>query len=111
MQYSFPNFIDSYGYRNAINDCHPLGMKAHQEDISPIHPSPFYASATFELPFLLDGATLIVYNSFGQVASCMEDLSGQSIVFYRNDLPAGMYFFSITENNKTISAGKFIIRD
>lgn len=79
-----------------------------QDDFN-IAPNPFSNQTTLQTGRLLIAASLVVYNSFGQVVKQMENLSGQTIVFQRDNLPSGLYFILITQDNKAISAGKLVI--
>lgn len=76
-----------------------------------INPNPFAQQTTFETDKVLKNATLIIYNSFGQRVKQIDNLCGQTIVFHRDNLPDGLYFVYVTEDNKTITADKLIISD
>ena len=47
--------------------------------------------------------------TFGQIIYQETGITRQEIVFYRNNNPAGIYFYILKQNNIIISAGKFLI--
>lgn len=74
-------------------------------------PNPFSFSTTLQTDNFLNNATLTLYNSFGQTVKRIDNLSGQTIIFHRDNLPSGLYFIRITQDNKAISADKLVIID
>ncbi|PHR16983.1 MAG: hypothetical protein COA38_21480 [Fluviicola sp.] len=74
-----------------------------------VYPNPFNASTTIELSTPVDNAELTVFNTYGQLVKQVENISGQEIQLSRSNLPSGIYFFKLTENNKIIAADKLII--
>ncbi|MCJ8289555.1 MAG: T9SS type A sorting domain-containing protein [Crocinitomicaceae bacterium] len=76
---------------------------------SKVYPNPFNASTTIELSTPVDNAELTVFNTYGQLVKQVENISGQEIQLSRSNLPSGIYFFKLTENNKIIAADKLII--
>ena len=76
-----------------------------------IFPNPFSTQTTLQTENLLKSATLTVYNSFGQILKQINNISGQRITLHRDNLPLGLYFVRLTEENKTIAIGKLVITD
>ncbi|MBC7778111.1 MAG: T9SS type A sorting domain-containing protein [Phycisphaerae bacterium] len=76
-----------------------------------IHPNPFSQETVLQSGTAFNNATLTVYNSEGQIVQEMANISGQSIVFQRGNLPSGIYFLRLGEKNKVSSAYKLIIVD
>ncbi|MBI4931793.1 MAG: T9SS type A sorting domain-containing protein [Bacteroidetes bacterium] len=76
-----------------------------------VFPNPFSVKTTLQADMFLKDASLIVYNSFGQTVKQMNNLSEQTIIFNRDNLPSGLYFLRLTQDNKTISADKLVITD
>lgn len=74
-------------------------------------PNPFSSSTTLQTDKILKDATLTVYNLFGQQVKQIKNISGQTIVFHRDNLPSGLYFLRITQDSRIISADKLIITD
>jgi hypothetical protein len=76
-----------------------------------IYPNPFSYSTTLQTDKFFKNASLTVYNSVGQTVDCIDNLSGQKIIFHRDNLPCGIYFIRLTQDSKIISADKFVISD
>jgi len=74
-------------------------------------PNPFSTQTTLQTETRLLNASVIVYNSVGQIVKRIDNFSGQTIIFRRDKLPSGLYFIQITQDNKAISAAKLIILD
>ena len=76
-----------------------------------IYPNPFTTQTNLQTDHLLTNATFTVYNSIGQTIKQMDNLSGQTVTLFRDNLPSGLYFIRLTEDNKVIKADKLIIVD
>lgn len=75
-----------------------------------IAPNPFSTQTILQTDKFLKDASLTVYNLYGHTVKQIENLSGQTIVFHRDNLPSGLYFFRLKEDNQ-IFVGKLIITD
>lgn len=82
-----------------------------QKDNCFIYPNPFSSQTTLQTDKIFKDVTLTVYNLYGQSVKQMNNLSGQAIIFNRDNLPCGIYFLQLTQNNKIISADKLVITD
>ena len=60
---------------------------------------------------LFHNGTLTVYNCFGQTVKEIKNISGQTVTLQRDNLPIGLYFVRLTEDNKQIETKKIIITD
>lgn len=76
-----------------------------------IYPNPFSYSTTLYTDKPFKDATVLVYNSFGQAVKQIKNISGQSVVLLRGNLPGGLYFIQLTQDNKIISTDKLVITD
>ena len=76
-----------------------------------VYPNPFSIQTTLRKDTFFNNATLTLYNSFGQTAKQIVSISGQTVTLYRDNLPNGLYFLRLTENNKTYSVDKLVITD
>ena len=76
-----------------------------------IYPNPFSTTTILHSDNILKNATLKVYNSYGQVIKQMDQLCGETIILQRDNLPNGVYFIQLTEDNKLLSTEKIIIID
>lgn len=73
--------------------------------------NPFSTETTLSSISNLKYSTLTVYNSSGQQAKQMQNISGQTITLYRDNLPSGLYFIRLTRDNKVIMTGKLVITE
>jgi len=90
----------------------PAGVNEYMNDILfTISPNPFSTQTTLRTDNLFRSATLTACNSFGQTVKQIKNISGQTVVFYRDNLPSGLYFIRITQYNKTVATGKLVIAD
>lgn len=76
-----------------------------------IYPNPFSASTTLHSNNSLKNASLTIYNSIGQQVKQINNISGQSIILQRDNLPSGLYFIRLMEVDKSIATDKLIITD
>jgi hypothetical protein len=76
-----------------------------------ISPNPFSVLTVVKTDNPLINATLTIDNCFGQTVKQIKNISGQSIILYRENLPDGLYFLYLTQENKTFTAEKLVIAD
>jgi hypothetical protein len=76
-----------------------------------VYPNPFNVETKLEAPNHVNNATMIVLNCFGKTVAQLDNINGSTIVFNRNDLPSGLYFVQLKENNKIIASTKLVITD
>ena len=76
-----------------------------------VFPNPFSAQTVLRADDFLYKATLIIYNSIGQMVKQIKNISGQTITLCRDNLPSGLYFLRLTERDKIIAADKVVITD
>lgn len=76
-----------------------------------IYPNPFSSDAFLHTEPALSNATLTIYNSFGQMVKQLKNISGRNIALHGNNLPGGIYFLYLAEDNRIIAAEKFVISD
>ena len=76
-----------------------------------LFPNPFSEQTTLQIEQQLKNATLTVCNALGQKVKEMNTISGHSIPIFRDNLPKGLYIFSLTEENNVIATGKLVITD
>ncbi|TAL62558.1 MAG: T9SS type A sorting domain-containing protein [Bacteroidetes bacterium] len=89
---------------NGINDIqNELGLS--------VYPNPFSTETALQTDKISKDATLTVYNSFGQHVKHIDNLSGQTITLHRDNLPSGLYFIRLTQDNKTFTTHKLVITD
>ncbi len=76
-----------------------------------IYPNPFSTQTILQTETLLKDATLIVYNSYGQSIKEIKNITGQNIIFQQDNLPSGLYFIRLTQDNKIIITNRLVITD
>jgi hypothetical protein len=108
--------IKDYAYESTPNACIQAGktnVGSNENSIKKISvfPIPFISSTTIKTIDDLKNATLTIYNSFGKAIKQIKNISGKTISLSRDNLPSGIYFIRITEENKIIAVEKLIITD
>ena len=91
-------------YVNAVNEI------TESFSIS-VYPNPFSTQTILRTDNLLHNATLTVYNCFGQEVYPSVIRNSDSFVIRRDNLPSGLYFVRLTEENKIIAVDKLVITD
>ena len=76
-----------------------------------ISPNPFSSQTVLQTAVFFHNATLAVYNCFGQTVKEIQNINGQTVTLFRDNLPSGLYFIRLTEENKIIAVDKLIITD
>jgi hypothetical protein len=105
--FSHPWYFSMFG-------CNPIIEGIEDNAISnsfKYYPNPFTNDLHIETNYWLDNAKLILYDVSGKEVLTMTNLSGQDITIPRGDLPNGIYFLQITQNNIILDSEKVIITD
>ncbi|MFT5858411.1 MAG: hypothetical protein ACI865_000498 [Flavobacteriaceae bacterium] len=84
---------------------------AFNENNLKIYPNPFSVATTFRLNENIKDARLIVYNSYGRVVKQLENISGLTFTFAREDLLSGMYIVRVIQDKKIVTTAKIVITD
>jgi hypothetical protein len=74
-----------------------------------VYPNPFSDRLILKTGRRLDNATLTIFNSQGQLARQVFNLTGSELVFYRDNLPGGLYSVRLTQDNKVIGSTQIIV--
>ena len=107
--------IKDYAYESTPNGCIQSGqtlLGIHENSTKnsvSVFPNPFIASTTIQTIDNLKNATLTIYNLQGQNVKQVKNISGQTVFVSRDNLPSGLYFVTLTEENKIIVTEKIII--
>jgi hypothetical protein len=96
-------------YNRVCNNTSSLAEEKFSNTGISIFPNPFSSTTTLQLTEVLKNATITIYNSFGQEVEQINYVSGQTVVLSRNNLPVGLYFIRLAQNNKLISTNKLLI--
>lgn len=104
------------GYSTAFNDLWSYNpdVKTDVEDVLPantlsIFPNPFSRETTISAGMELHDATLETWNMSGAVVGKIENISGRTVHLQRGDLPCGVYFVRLSQDEQTIATGKLMV--
>jgi uncharacterized delta-60 repeat protein len=76
-----------------------------------VSPNPFSSSTTFRNKNEFQQASFNLYNALGQQVLQFNNINHNEFSIGRNDLPAGIYFYKIIQENKVLKADKVLIVD
>lgn len=76
-----------------------------------VTPNPVIASAQINSGIELSDATISILDTKGMEVRKMEHISGQQIQINRDQLPGGIYFLRLSQDNQVLSLGKLIVSD
>ncbi|WP_309640958.1 T9SS type A sorting domain-containing protein [Flavobacterium sp.] len=103
-----------WGFSGVFADCNLSTGFSQLSNNSPqslIYPNPFDSSATISFTATIINADLNIYNLQGQKVKTINNFSGQTMTLSRENLPSGLYFLQLIENNKATLTTKLIIKD
>jgi uncharacterized delta-60 repeat protein len=106
---SYLNFaIARYNYDDALSG---IKITANKNSEITIYPNPFAITTNLKTDKVLNNASLVVRNIYGQKVKQLENLSGQSITLDRDNLPNGIYFVQLIQDSKIITTNKVVVAD
>jgi len=73
-------------------------------------PNPFSQTATIRFDKELYHSSFKLFDIFGQVVNSIENISGKEITISRENLSAGVYFYTVIDKNASLYSGKVIIQ-
>jgi len=76
-----------------------------------LFPNPFTTTTTLQTEFELRDAELTIFNSSGQSVNHITNISGNTVILNRDNLPSGLYFMRLLEDNQVIISEKLVITD
>lgn len=76
-----------------------------------LYPNPFSLQAILKTEKPLNNATLIIYNSFGQIVKQINNISEQTITLNRDKLISGVYILRLSQDDRALTTSKLIITD
>ena len=92
--------------------CYPLEINKMKEKVAAeISPNPFSTETNITVNGNLNNVTLTIYNSIGQQVKQIKNINKQTISIQRDNLPNGLYFVNLYQNNKIIASNKLVITD
>jgi hypothetical protein len=93
---------------NALSTIDDITINVSQVNI---FPNPFSIKTTLQADKYFHNATLTINNCFGQSVKQIKNISGQTIILSRDNLPSGLYFVHLKQDNQDIVTKKIIITD
>ncbi len=107
----FTGGTDNYGFLFKYGLITGIMENIELNNTSSVFPNPFSVSTTLQLTEDLKNATLRVYNCLGHTVKQTNNISGNTIIFNKDNLPGGLYYLHLTQNNQTITTEKLIVTD
>ncbi len=92
----------------SMQSCSAINERQGSPSIS-VFPNPFSAVATIRFDKFLTNASLVLYDSFGRLVKIIDNISGQTVLLERSNLPTGIYFIMLKEKNRIVATTKIII--
>lgn len=87
-----------------------VGIEDHNSDLAAsLFPNPFSFSTTLQTNKTFKDASLIVYNLSGQPVKQVNHISGQTVNLHRGNLPNGLYYIRLIQDNSVVLRKKLII--
>ncbi len=74
-----------------------------------IYPNPLFSFATLQTEISLRNATLNMINKIGKTVKRIKNISGHTIPLHRDNLPIGLYFIRLIQDDKVIATDKIVI--
>lgn len=103
----------NYNLRNLIGSpCDTLDVGIEENYFAnnnySIYPNPFHDKATLSLSEYCSSCTLEIYDALGQKVTS-KNFSGWQTEINRSTMKSGIYFFSVSDRERTIFTGKLIV--
>ncbi len=76
-----------------------------------LFPNPSSRRITLTTARPLDNVTVFIKNSLNKAIKEISNISGHSIIIDREDLPSGLYFLQLMEDDRVLSINKIMITD
>jgi hypothetical protein len=109
--------IKDYAYQSTPNKCilsgqTSLGLdKKLTNKVISMFPNPCTSTTTIKTTFKFKNTTIRIQNAFGQLIKQLKNISDESFSFSCDNIPKGVYFITVQENNKIIAVEKLVITD
>ena len=107
--YGAYNYMDNVSVVD-ITAAYLAGLEEEQQTVT-ASPNPFteYATLSFSNP-QAQPHTLAVYNMQGIQVRTIGDITSNEVVFKRDELPAGYYFYRLSNSASAVATGKLLIQ-
>lgn len=100
-----------YVFRTYVSTTVGIGATGTSSSSVEIYPNPFSQQTTLRSDQPLRNASFTLYNAQGQQVKKMDQISGETVILQRDNLPRGIYFLHLGENNATRPLGKLVVAD
>ena len=74
-----------------------------------VFPNPFTSETTLKINDNVKNLSLTIYNAFGQEVKQEKNISAPTLILKRENLPSGVYFLRLTQDNKVIATKQLVI--
>ena len=74
-----------------------------------IYPNPFDNTATLHISNVSGNVSLALYDVLGKEVKNITNIKNENIQINRDNLPDGIYFYQVRNNNNTIATGKIVL--
>lgn len=90
--------------------CNSLSMPHHElhQEFS-LYPNPSCQYTTFQVSFPMVNSTITLYNAMGQKVEQFQNINGQSYNISTANIPPGIYFLNMSQQNQNLVSTKLII--
>ena len=100
-----------YDGKTSYSDLEAVEFNNRNDYSLDIYPNPFSVETSLHTNENLKDASLIFYNSNGQIVKQIENISGQTFTVNRDNLSRGLYFVNLLQNSEVLATSKLIITD
>jgi len=107
----FAGTIDGGVYKRTLTEMISGINEIDNEKSISIFPNPFSFETVLKTKNGFKNISLSIYNSFGQQVKQINNISGPTINVQRDNLPSGIYFIQLADENNVITTLKLIITD
>ncbi len=115
---SFDYVTIQYGQGSGSCSEGPEGRMANSASqtlvpVAELHPNPFSTSAELRMDPNLEitHASLLIIDVTGRVVATISGISATNVTIDRGNLPKGLYFFKVVQENALLAHGKFTLVD
>lgn len=105
--YGLNNYIEYKNYCSPTTDINSI----HDESILTVFPNPVNDRFVLQSKKKFSNASVLIYNSLGEIVKVIKDISGNEILINDENLSPGIYFISIYDHAALLAKQKFVVVD
>lgn len=98
-----------YNGETSYSTVKALKFNRRDDFVFEIYPNPFSVQTTFQTTEVLKNASIIVYNSNGQVVKEIKNISGKKVNLDRENLSNGLYFINLVQDSQVMASSKLVV--